>query len=78
MGAGNKLLVMTNIFCFQVNGAAQFVGESNSAPHGLARNSGITYLNANDKVRIEILKGHLEGGWKDSTFSGYLLYEERL
>ena len=60
-----------------MNGIPFLIGYAHStlAKHDIAHNGGIIYLTEGEKVRLEIQEGHLDGGWKDSTFSGYLLYE---
>ncbi|XP_076806099.1 cerebellin-1-like [Clavelina lepadiformis] len=61
-----------------VNGNPVFVAyaDGNKADHELAQNGGLFRLNPGDQVKIEVLEGDLNTGWQDSTFSGYLLYQD--
>ncbi|XP_039261884.2 cerebellin-1-like [Styela clava] len=60
-----------------VNGRMVLRGfaDGDSANHKAAHNSGLLRLNARDRVSVQVSSGNLESGWKYSTFSGHLLFE---
>uniref|UniRef100_H2YGI7 C1q domain-containing protein n=1 Tax=Ciona savignyi TaxID=51511 RepID=H2YGI7_CIOSA len=66
------------VVALMVNGNAVLTSfaDGNLANHELASNGALLRLASGDRVWLEILEGALDGGWKYSTFSGYLLYED--
>ncbi|XP_039261443.2 cerebellin-4-like [Styela clava] len=44
--------------------------------HNSAHNKGIVHLRARDRVELQVIGGNLESGWKYSTYSGFLIFED--
>nr|XP_039261756.1 cerebellin-1-like [Styela clava] len=61
-----------------VNGIPVLRGfaDGESANHNSAHNSGMIHLVALDRVDVKVSGGNLDSGWKYSTFSGYLVFED--
>ncbi|XP_055012175.1 cerebellin-1-like [Boleophthalmus pectinirostris] len=39
-----------------------------------ATNSGLVVMETGDRVNLRLERGHLQGGWKYSTFSGFMVF----
>uniref|UniRef100_A0A3B3ZZW5 C1q domain-containing protein n=1 Tax=Periophthalmus magnuspinnatus TaxID=409849 RepID=A0A3B3ZZW5_9GOBI len=60
----------------QVNGwpvMSAFAGDQDVTREA-ATNSGLVVMETGDKVNLRLEQGHLLGGWKYSTFSGFMVF----
>ncbi|XP_009860916.3 cerebellin-1-like [Ciona intestinalis] len=66
------------VVALTVNGGAMVhaFADANGADHETASNGALLHLVKGDHVRIEVVEGALGAGWKYSTFTGHLLYED--
>lgn len=61
-----------------VNDSPQLSGFANgkTGNYEAAHNNGLFHLRERDRVNVQVSLGNLDGGWKFSTFSGHLIFED--
>ena len=54
----------------------QGFADGEAADKNSAHNHGLLHLAKADQVHVEMSRGDPSGGWKFSTFSGYLVFDD--